>query len=825
MDADQNHDGFLDISEISAALQAKVAVSDSDPNLESKEIARKGSSLDKISTKNFPDSVLREVLKLDKNHDGFLDATEISTALTLLSKYSKFSGFGGIAPIVCGSSSKAQKLRKDIQSAGRDPQRRTVIVSGESGLEKESIASLIHEAAGRRGGNLLYRVHCESCSLAELYGTEEKPGLLDQLSERAGADSVLITNFESVARQEEMEELQRLFERRTYYSRFHGEERQCDARILAVCDRVPDVLRGSANITQIPVAPLKQRSSDLPQIASAVLLRIAKRRGSPRVGLSPDALHRIRAYGWPDNLREVASALERALYIFEADRRAHPYIPPALTCDHVFTSPAEVSTEFLRYNLLSRVGWLQSVVRSPLVFDDAIKWAVPPVFLATLAMLFWGPQAREGNAALTVFWAWWWPLGLLSYPLLSRMWCAICPFMATGEWAQQAARALNLPLRPWPAEVRTHGPAFAYWMFAAILMWEELWALPDNGVLSASLLLLITAGSVACSVAFEKRMWCRHLCPIGAMNGLYSKMAVLEIRSPKGVCSGCTTARCTNGAPVDLVGVVAGAGCPLESSPSKLADNTNCVMCFRCVKICENGSPEFNLRPPGTDFGLPFLLPVPGTELPSTFTSGPWQAALLALLQGAVLVHHVPLILADLGVPDAAGIAAASFGAGAPFALHAAASAALLALPAALFVAADAAARLLEPANPFEEAGAKAGAAGWAERLTRVAYGYLPLVWASSLAYWSGLGLAEGGTVLPRLAETLGLPSAGLPQVVFGHDAIMLVQGAVLALGVPPSVLLTLKLCEENGLGPWRQAAQMAVQAALTAELWHLMVR
>ena len=60
---------------------------------------------------------LREVLKLDKNHDGFLDATEISTALTLLSKYAKFSGFGGVAPIVCGSSSKAQKLRKDIQSA------------------------------------------------------------------------------------------------------------------------------------------------------------------------------------------------------------------------------------------------------------------------------------------------------------------------------------------------------------------------------------------------------------------------------------------------------------------------------------------------------------------------------------------------------------------------------------------------------------------------------------------------------------------------------------------------------------------------------------
>ena len=248
-------------------------------------------------------------------------------------------------------------------------------------------------------------------------------------------------------------------------------------------------------------------------------------------------------------------------------------------------------------------------------------------------------------------------------------------------------------------------------------------------------------------------------------------------------------------------------------------------MCFRCVKVCQNGSPEINLRPPGTDFGMPFLFPIPGTELPSTFTAKPWQAGLLALLQGSILVHHVPLILADLGVPDAAIIAAAGFGDGAPFAWHSLISAALLVLPAALFVTADAVARVLEPKNPFEEAGADAGSASWGERLTRVAYGYLPLVWCSSLAYWIGLGMAEGGTVLPRLAMTVGLPSGGIPQVVFGHDAIMLVQGILLALGVPPSALLTVKLGEENGFGPWRLAAQMTVQALLSAELWHLIIR
>jgi transcriptional regulator with AAA-type ATPase domain len=511
-------------------------------------------------------------MKLDKNHDGFLDSSEIATALTLLSKYAKFSGFGGFVPIVCGKSSKAQKLRKDVIKAANDPARNAVVIVGESGLEKETIATLIHEIQGIRNGHLLYRVHCDSNSLEELFGTESRPGLLDQLSQRV--DSVLVTNLEALTLPSELEDLKVLFESKTYFSRFHKDRRMCDARFLAVSEKVPDVFRDSSNITNIAVAPLKQRSSDLPLIANTVLKRITKRRGKPTLTLAKDALHRIKAYGWPDNLREVGSALERALYIFEADRREHPFIPFALTCDHVFTSPAEVSTEFLRYNLLSRMEWLHDLVRSPIVFDDFIRYVVPPVFVATLAMLFIGPQTRDSNAALTVFWAWWWPLGLLSYPLLSRMWCAVCPFMATGELVQQAVKATGAQLRSWPAEVKTVGPPFAYGLFAGILMWEELWNLPDNGALSASLLLLITSGAVIGSALFEKRVWCRHLCPIGAMNGLYSKMAILEIRSPKGVCSGCTAPRCTQGGPIDQEGM-SGGGCPLESSPSKLADNSN----------------------------------------------------------------------------------------------------------------------------------------------------------------------------------------------------------------------------------------------------------
>ena len=51
---------------------------------------------------------------------------------------------------------------------------------------------------------------------------------------------------------------------------------------------------------------------------------------------------------------------------------------------------------------------------------------------------------------------------------------------------------------------------------------EELWNLPQSASLSACLLLLITAGAVVGSVIYEKRVWCRYFCPIGAMNKIFA---------------------------------------------------------------------------------------------------------------------------------------------------------------------------------------------------------------------------------------------------------------------------------------------------------------
>ena len=56
----------------------------------------------------------------------------------------------------------------------------------------------------------------------------------------------------------------------------------------------------------------------------------------------------------------------------------------------------------------------------------------------------------------------------------------------------------------------------------------------DTAYLSSCLLLLITFGAMVGSWFFERRIWCRHLCPIGGMNGLYAKLAVTELRAQNG---------------------------------------------------------------------------------------------------------------------------------------------------------------------------------------------------------------------------------------------------------------------------------------------------
>jgi polyferredoxin len=156
------------------------------------------------------------------------------------------------------------------------------------------------------------------------------------------------------------------------------------------------------------------------------------------------------------------------------------------------------------------------------------------------------------------------------------------------------------------------------------LLMEELWDLENTAYLSACLLLLITAGAMIFSAIFERRFWCRYLCPIGGMNGLFAKLSMTELRAQQGTCSAeCTTYQCYKGGPQKGEGL-ATLGCPLYSHPAQLEDNRDCVLCMTCLKACPHRSVEVNLRPPGIELWT--------THVPRTY-----EVALLLLLLGVYL--------------------------------------------------------------------------------------------------------------------------------------------------------------------------------------------
>ena len=62
----------------------------------------------------------------------------------------------------------------------------------------------------------------------------------------------------------------------------------------------------------------------------------------------------------------------------------------------------------------------------------------------------------------------------------------------------------------------------------------------------------------------------RYLCPIGGMNGLFAKLAMVELRASQGVCSStCSTYHCYKGGPEEAPEGLETNGCPVYSHPAQ----------------------------------------------------------------------------------------------------------------------------------------------------------------------------------------------------------------------------------------------------------------
>jgi two-component system response regulator PilR (NtrC family) len=67
------------------------------------------------------------------------------------------------------------------------------------------------------------------------------------------------------------------------------------------------------NVIEIRVPALRERPEDIPELAEAILRRLARRTKVDAPELGPDAVNALCSYKFPGNVRELENILERAM--------------------------------------------------------------------------------------------------------------------------------------------------------------------------------------------------------------------------------------------------------------------------------------------------------------------------------------------------------------------------------------------------------------------------------------------------------------------------------------------------------------------------------
>jgi transcriptional regulator with AAA-type ATPase domain/NAD-dependent dihydropyrimidine dehydrogenase PreA subunit len=322
------------------------------------------------------------------------------------------------------------------------------------------------------------------------------------------------------------------------------------------------------------VQPLRFHKRDIPYFIGHFLNRFNLEYGKTIKSVSPETLGILMNYDWPGNLTELATVIQRAVMLNRGDE---------LRSDHILLGLPKSEGKW-EFNLL-RLGWVRAIMNSKL-FPALPRAIVGIVLLVSIGTLLLGPENPEENIGITLSWVIGWPLLFFSFFFLARLWCSVCTLAMPGHLLQKIIK----PTRQTPLFIKR----YSGWIMAALciaVMWVEIvWNAYRNPVLSAWIILAVTAGSMIFSVFFRRRTWCRYLCPLGAINAIFAMPAVLEVRSNRHLCMNqCSDHACYAGDNDEQ-------GCPMFRHPFMVDNNRDCIVCGQCMKSCTKQSIQLNVR-------------------------------------------------------------------------------------------------------------------------------------------------------------------------------------------------------------------------------------
>ena len=212
----------------------------------------------------------------------------------------------------------------------------SVLITGESGVGKESFPQIIHQNSRRKHGQYI-AVNCgaipEGTIDSELFG-HEKGSFTGALSDRKGyfevadggtifLDEVGELPMPTQAR------LLRVLESGEFIRVGSSKVQKTDVRIIAATNvnllkaitegKFRQDLYYRLNTVPIPLTPLRERPEDIPLLFRKFAGDFAEKYRMPAIHLDDEARKILTEYRWPGNIRELKNVAER-ISIIETNR-------------------------------------------------------------------------------------------------------------------------------------------------------------------------------------------------------------------------------------------------------------------------------------------------------------------------------------------------------------------------------------------------------------------------------------------------------------------------------------------------------------------------
>jgi len=263
---------------------------------------------------------------------------------------------------IIGNDQGTKEVIRLIHQVGPTPT--TVLIRGESGTGKELTARAIH-AQSQRADKPLVAVNCttltDSLLESELFG-HKKGSFTGAISEKRGlfeaADggTIFLDEVGDITPKLQAE-LLRVLDSGEIRPVGDNTSIRVDVRLIAATNRnleqgvsegwFREDLFYRLNVFTITMPPLRNRLDSLDELLQTFIAKASTRVNKTLVGIEDRAIHAMRQYHWPGNIRELQNIIERAA-VLTHDKIIRLENLPVIFGELVLQSPEATSQDSLR---------------------------------------------------------------------------------------------------------------------------------------------------------------------------------------------------------------------------------------------------------------------------------------------------------------------------------------------------------------------------------------------------------------------------------------------------------------------------------------------